>query len=137
MSVGLLIVSHNNIGSSMLQTAIDILEICPLNTECLSVAPYSVTEHITHQAQGMIEQLDQGDGILILTDIFGATPSNIACRLQAKQIKMIAGLNLPMLLRILNYAQLSLDELASKALEGGQAGIIECSMHEGSITHIP
>lgn len=126
MSVGLLIVSHNNIGHAMLQTAMDILEICPLQTECLSVAPYSITEHITEQARGIMEQLEQGDGILILSDLLGATPSNIACRLQNDNTRMVTGLNLPMLLKIFNYAQLSLDELTQKALEGGNNGVTVC-----------
>ena len=73
----------------------------------------------------MVNELDTGDGVLILTDLCGATPSNIACRLSHLQhVKVVVGLNMPMLLRILNYPNLSLEEMAEKAVDGGRQGVM-------------
>ncbi|MBW3546289.1 MAG: hypothetical protein KY428_11955, partial [Bacteroidetes bacterium] len=64
---------------------------------------------------------DSGDGVLVLTDAFGSTPSNIAMRLSRQSgVTVVSGLNLPMLLRVMNYPQLSLEELQiNNALPGG------------------
>jgi PTS system ascorbate-specific IIA component len=72
-----------------------------------------------------VEQLDQGDGVLVLTDIYGSTPSNIASHLSSRPgVQVVAGLNLPMLLRVLNYARLDLATLAEKAVSGGREGVV-------------
>ena len=69
--------------------------------------------------------LDHGDGVLVLTDLYGATPCNVAHRLPSLGLHMhcVSGLNLPMLLRVLNYPEQSLDELAQTAASGGRGGI--------------
>ena len=73
----------------------------------------------------MVMELDTGDGVLVLTDVCGATPSNIACRLVSLgRVMVVSGLNLPMLMRILNYPNLSLEELAERAVSGGRQGIM-------------
>ena len=75
-------------------------------------------------------KLDHGQGVLILTDIYGSTPSNIACALSTKEnVRIISGINLPMLIRVLNYPNLELDELVLKAISGGQEGIMDCISH--------
>jgi mannose PTS system EIIA component len=76
------------------------------------------------RAQQYLQQLEQGDGVLILTDLYGSTPSNIACKLRNDKVAVITGLNLPMLIRVLNYPALNLHELAEKATGGGREGII-------------
>jgi PTS system ascorbate-specific IIA component len=74
-----------------------------------------------------LKKLDQGHGILILTDMFGSTPSNIACAVSDRtDIRVVSGLNLPMLIRVLNYPALNLEELEIKALSGGQEGVVRC-----------
>ncbi len=126
MSVGLLLITHGQVGSALLESATSILGICPLHTETLSVATYSEPEQITRQAQGILRQIDQGGGVLVLTDLYGSTPANIACSLyQAERVRVVAGLNLPMLIKIFNYAQLDLDALVAKALRGGCGGVME------------
>ncbi|CAK0770012.1 hypothetical protein CCP3SC15_4060003 [Gammaproteobacteria bacterium] len=74
----------------------------------------------------MAGSLDQGDGVLVLTDMYGSTPSNIACRLDSEKVRIVAGVNLPMLIRVLNYSYLSLEDLTNKAISGGRDGIIHC-----------
>ena len=74
-----------------------------------------------------LHEIDQGDGTLILTDMYGSTPSNIACDTSERHdIRIVSGLNLPMLIRVLNYPHLSLNELEQKAITGGQDGVVSC-----------
>lgn len=127
MTVGLLIVTHNRIGSDLLDTATNMLGICPLSTLVLPVTQDNDPDRTYAAARRMVKDLDQGEGVLILTDVYGSTPSNIASRLREHQrVRVVAGVNLPMLIRILNYPRLELDELADKALSGGRDGVLLC-----------
>lgn len=127
MSVGLLLISHQNIASHLLETTRKMLNTCPLATRALEVPLDYPVEKVLAQAREYIKNLDTGNGVLILTDIYGATPSNIAKTLcDNEKYKLVAGLNLPMLVRILNYPQLSLEEMALKAVTGGHDGILLC-----------
>ena len=127
MSVGLLLISHDGIASQLLSTARKMLGTTPLATRVLDVPLDAPLDKIQQQAQSYIETLDQGHGVLILTDLFGSTPSNIGKHLLVNSgFKMVSGMNLPMLVRILNYPELSLDDMASKAVSGGKDGVIIC-----------
>lgn len=127
MAVGLLIISHNRIGQDLLATATSMLGKSPLRAEHLAVSQSGDPDEIYARASALCESLDEGDGVLVLTDMFGSTPSNIATRLLCNPRWMVvAGINLPMLVRVLNYPQLSLPELADKALTGGHDGIVLC-----------
>jgi PTS system ascorbate-specific IIA component len=124
MSVGLLIVTHNRIGAELLQTATSILGSCPLNARTLEVRVDCDRDRIQKQARALIGELDEGDGVLVLTDIYGATPSNIASDLASTgSVELVSGINLPMVLRVFNYASLSLAEITQKAVSGGQEGV--------------
>ena len=126
MSVGLLIITHDGIGPSLLGTTSLMLGGCPLNAKLLMASRDSDPVELAQQAHEYINSLDTGDGVLVLTDLYGSTPSNIAHKLREENtIRVIAGLNLSMLIRVLNYPDLSLDELAEKALTGGRDGILE------------
>ena len=75
----------------------------------------------------MVDRLQGGDGVLVLTDMFGSTPSNVASRLMARDgIQIVSGINLPMLLRVLNYPELGLEELVQKAVSGARDGVRVC-----------
>jgi len=127
MSIGLLIITHNDIGSSLLESATNMLGCCPVLAETLAVTPDSNPDELRLLARNMIHDLDQGDGVLVLTDMFGSTPSNIATSIElSRNISVVSGVNLPMLVRVLNYPHLSLDKLTAKALSGGCDGIIDC-----------
>ncbi len=125
MSVGLLIITHDGIGPSLLGTTSHMLGGCPLQAKLLMASRDSDPVELAATANDYIKQLDSGDGVLILTDQYGSTPSNIAAKLKDDNTRAIAGLNLSMLIRVLNYPQLSLDELVEKALSGGRDGIVE------------
>ncbi len=125
MSVGILLITHNCIGEELLRTARDTLGFCPVQTRALAVSQDVDPEQMAAQAQELLRELDAGEGVLVLTDAYGSTPSNVACSLaREERIHVIAGLNLPMLLRVFNYPRLTLAELSEKALTGGQDGVI-------------
>ncbi|NOQ81554.1 MAG: PTS mannose transporter subunit IIA [Methylophaga sp.] len=127
MAVGILLVSHNQIGTELINTARQMLSCSPLPTKVISISINDNPDKIRQQLNAELKGLDQGNGILIMTDMFGSTPSNIACTVSERDdIRVISGLNLPMLIRVLNYPSLSLNELEQKALTGGQEGIVCC-----------
>lgn len=125
MTIGVLILSHELLGQSMLEVCTKTLGVCPLATKVMDVPLDSDTGEITRHAEKMVQELDTGDGVLVLTDLCGATPSNIASRLNhSGKLMVVAGLNLPMLMRILNYPKLRLEEMAERAVEGGRQGVM-------------
>jgi PTS system ascorbate-specific IIA component len=127
MSIGLLIITHNHIGDALLLTATHMLEKCPLETKTLEVTNQSNPDLLRQQALELMHQLDQGDGVLVLTDMYGSTPSNIAATLLSKgRVHVVAGINLPMLVRVFNYPSLDLNDLTIKAVSGGNDGIVHC-----------
>jgi PTS system mannose-specific IIA component len=123
MSVGLLIISHEEIGRALIQTVIQTLGSSPLPVEILSVPKECYPEALAEHARKAAASLDHDAGVLVLTDMYGATPSNIALRLAGAKVRIVTGLNLPMLRRVLNYSQLGLDQLAEKAVSGGREGV--------------
>lgn len=126
MSVGLLIITHNDIGKELLNAATEMLGVCPLEAVAYSVSRNSDPDQLEKTARESIARLDTGDGVLILTDAYGSTPSNISTRLlDESHTRMVSGINLPMLIRVLNYPRLGLDALTGKALSGGNDGILE------------
>ena len=122
--VGLLIITHNKVGEALFDAATSVLGNCPLPCEILTVSQDCDPEERIQQAQAYLKKLNQGDGVLVITDMYGSTPSNIASKLAADNVTIITGINLPMMVRILNYPKLSLDKLANKAVSGGQTGVI-------------
>ena len=128
MTVGLLLVTHGKLGRHLLDTMTEMMSgTLPLQHDTLEVRRVQSPEAMLAQGGKTIERLDSGDGVLILTDAFGSTPSNIANKLGAgPAARVVAGVNLPMLVRIFNYPKLGIDELAKIAVEGGQRGIMMC-----------
>lgn len=128
MAVSILTVTHGNLGRELLQTTESMLDSpLPLTCKSLSVTNTSNTDELLDRAKKLCNQMDEGDGVLVLTDIFGSTPSNICNKIDTvADIRVLAGLSLPMLIRTMNYPHLSLDKLAKKALSGAHDGIIDC-----------
>jgi PTS system ascorbate-specific IIA component len=122
--VGILLVSHGAFGESLIHCASHVLGKRPLYLRQLGVTVHDDPDAILPVAQDLIRFLDQGGGVLVLTDIYGATPSNIAARiLEPGRVEGIAGVNLPMLIRALTYRDEPLEVVISKALTGGQDGL--------------
>jgi len=127
MSVGLLLITHNRIGAELLETATRMLGRCPLAALSLPVTVHDDPDLLREEARRCAERLDDGQGVLVLTDLFGSTPANIANALKAREgVQVLAGVNLPMLVRVLNYPELELAALAEKALSGGNDGVMRC-----------
>ena len=74
-----------------------------------------------------LRRVDGGQGVLVLTDLYGATPSNLAAKLAriGTPVRRVSALSLPMLLRVMNYAELELDELPAVAAAGARNGVIQ------------
>ncbi|HLQ25257.1 MAG TPA: hypothetical protein VK138_05185 [Acidiferrobacterales bacterium] len=123
--IGILILAQKDIGRGFIYAAEHVLGQCPPQLDVLPVNYDQPPEQLAQLLQQYITKLDQGQGVLILTDIYGATHTNVACRfLKKNHIELIAGLNLPMLIRILNYRNLDFPGLIDKALSGGTEGIV-------------
>jgi PTS system ascorbate-specific IIA component len=125
MTVAILLLTHEEMGAAMITTAHHILGRLSLPIEAHAIPPGSDAESALRDTLAHVRRLDAGDGVLVLTDVYGATPSNVAERISAGEpgIRRVSGLNLPMLLRVLNYAEQGLSELAQTAAQGGRNGI--------------
>jgi mannose PTS system EIIA component len=127
MSVGILLVTHAGIGSALVAVATALLRgNLPLKVEAFEVPFDGEPDALLPQASAALRRVDDGHGVLILTDIYGATPSNLAARLAriGTPARRVSALNLPMLLRVMNYAELPLDELPAVAASGARNGVI-------------
>lgn len=122
--IGILIVSHGAFGESLIHSASHVLGKRPLYLRQLGVTVHDDPDALIPLAEDLIRFLDQGEGVLVLTDIYGATPSNIASRLlRHGRVEGLAGVNLPMLIRALTYRNESLAAMRDKALEGATEGV--------------
>ena len=126
MSVGVLLVSHPGIGSALLAMAGKLLSRLPLAAEAFEVGFGDDPDAVLPAASAALRRVDGGDGVLVLTDLYGATPANVAARLArlGTPVRRVSGLNLPMLLRVMNYAELGLDELPAVAAAGARNGVV-------------
>jgi len=125
MSVGLLIVSHNELGDALLKTVESTLGRLPLSHKAFKVGQDTDPFALMPELKAVVNRMDHGDGVLVLTDMFGSTPSNLAQALQDEaNVRVVTGLNLPMLVRVMNYPELSLEQLAQKAFSGGRDGVL-------------
>lgn len=123
---GILLVTHNGLGDSFVDCVKHVLGEVPPNLKVLSVLASDDPQLKLVEGQTLIKQLDTGGGVLILADVFGATPSNIGRQLcHAERVIGVAGLNLPMLLRVVCSPDKSLPELAQLAVEGGRECIVK------------
>ena len=124
--IGILIVSHGAFGESLIHCASHVLGKRPLYLRQLGVTVHDDPDAILPLAEDLVRYLDQGKGVLVLSDIYGATPSNIASRLLSPgKVEGVAGVNLPMLIRALTYREeAGLASLVEKALSGAAEGIV-------------
>jgi PTS system ascorbate-specific IIA component len=118
----------------MLHIATRIVGRSAMPIKCLEVPPDAELKPVSERANSMLKVLDRGTGVLVLTDIYGATPHNIAQQVACGRpgMTVLSGLNLPMLVRVFNYPDDDLDTLASKAAEGGNRGIMSCPLESAS-----
>ncbi|MBI4809826.1 MAG: PTS fructose transporter subunit IIA [Nitrosomonadales bacterium] len=123
--VGILLITHNGLGDSLIDCIRHVLGKVPPHLKALSVLADDDPAGKEAEASTLIAQLDTGNGVLLLSDVYGATPCNIAKRLCIPgRIEGVAGVNLPMLLRVACYTNKPLPELVLRALEGGKECIV-------------
>ena len=126
-SSAILLVTHSPLGNALLQVAAHILGAAPDFLEVLDISPTAEQETMIDDGLLLLRQLDQHEGIVILSDCKGSTPGNIAEQLHliAFNSSLVYGLNLPMLLRAVNYCEQSHHAVATAAVAGGRKSIIE------------
>lgn len=124
-TVGLFLLTHGSLGEALLQCACHVMGGRPAQIAQLGLSAQDDPLQALPLAREMLALVDAGKGVLILTDIYGATPANVATRLlQPGRIEGLAGVNLPMLLRSLTYRDQGMAVLLDKALAGGREGVL-------------
>ena len=126
MSVGILLITHEGIGHALLAVATRLLRKLPLETAAFEVPFDGDVELLLPQASAALRKVDDGDGVLVLTDLYGASPSNLAAQVArlGTPVRRVAALSLPMLLRVMNYPEQGLDDLPATAAAGARNGAI-------------
>ena len=126
MAVGILLVTHPGIGPALIAVATRLLRQLPLKTEAFEISFDADPDALLPAASAALRRVDDGQGVLVLTALYGATPSTLAAQIArlGTPVRRVSALNLPMLLRVMNYAELDLDELPAVAAAGARNGVI-------------
>jgi PTS system mannose-specific IIA component len=123
--IGILLVTHFGLGETLIQCACHVLNKRPVQIQQLGIAAQDDPLDALPLAKELLALVDSGQGVLVLTDIYGATPSNVAVKLlEPGRIEGIAGVNLPMLLRALNYRDRDMETLVARTVAGGHDGVV-------------
>ena len=122
--IGVLLVTHGEIGTALLASGTQILG-AQRQVATLSVWRQDDPDDLVLRARELMDQIDAGDGVLVLTDIFGATPGNVVSKLlQDGHVEGVSGVSLPMLLRVLTSRNGSLTAAVQRAMSGGAEGVV-------------
>ena len=124
--VGILIITHGTLGESLIHSASHVMCGRPAQLVQIGVGMHDDPQVVLPQAIKLLRSLDDGAGVLILSDVYGATPSNIACKLLVPgRVEGVAGINLPMLVRALTYRNEPLKTVVAKTISGGIEGVMQ------------
>lgn len=123
--IGILIIAHGTLGESLIHCASHVLNKRPARLKQLGITAQDDPLLLLPQARALVKELDDGSGVLILSDMYGGSPSNIAAKLLIPgRVEGIAGVNLPMVIRALTYRDRPLGTLIVKAVSGGCEGVL-------------
>jgi PTS system ascorbate-specific IIA component len=123
--IGVLVIGHDSLPESLVQAAAHVLGARPPQLETLSVCCNDDPLDLLPRAREAIARLDTGDGVLVFSDIYGATPCNLVCKLvDPGHVEAVAGVNLPMLVRAFTYRARGMDTMIKKAVSGGCEGVL-------------
>jgi mannose PTS system EIIA component len=123
--IGILIVAHGSLGDSLAGAVTHVLGNRPKQFATLQVAATDDPLTLLPQARAQVAALDTGDGVLIFSDIYGATPSNLTAKLLVRgRVEAVAGVNLPMLVRAFTYRDKGMETMIKKAISGGCDGVL-------------
>lgn len=129
--IGVFIIAHDSLGESLVRAVTHVLGTRPPQFEVLSVAATDDPILLLPQAREALERLDTGEGVLIFSDIYGATPCNLAVKLlEPGRIHGIAGVNLPMLVRTFTYRTRDMETIVRKAVSGGCEGVLQMDVDQ-------
>ena len=128
--IGLLLITHETLGEALIQCACHVLNRRPAQLLQLGVAACDDPNDLLPLANQILQLVDSGEGVLVMTDIYGASPSNLAAKLLLPgTIEGLAGVNLPMLLRAINYRDKGMETLLSRSIGGGRDGVFNMLKH--------
>jgi len=117
--IGILVISHEPLGTALLHCTRHIFGRLPVQLAALDVIPDEDPEAALHSARELLKRINDGSGVIVLTDIFGATPARIAARLaEPNRVRVIAGVNLPILVKALTYRRGPLEEVSERLMQG-------------------
>lgn len=123
--VGILLLTHAPLGSAFIEAASHVFRGRPERLEAIDVIADQNIDQVNHLAREAVKRLDDGAGVLVMTDILGGTPSNCCRQLgEPDRVATIAGISMPMLLRAITYRHDTLDVVVEMALAGGQNGAL-------------
>ncbi len=123
--VGILLMTHAPLGQAFISAATHVFRTRPERLDAVDVNADQDTHEVEQLAKQAIAGLDDGSGVLVITDVMGGTPSNCTLGLcNVENVAVIAGISLPMLLRAITYRQDTLDVVVEMALAGGQGGAV-------------
>jgi len=123
--IGVLIVAHDSLGDSLADAVAHVLGGRPPQFEVLAVHAADDPQLLLPAARLQLDRLDSGEGVLVMSDIYGATPCNLACKLlQPGRVEGLAGVNLPMLVRAFTYRTKGMEAMITKAVSGGCEGVL-------------
>ncbi|MDP5238525.1 PTS fructose transporter subunit IIA [Uliginosibacterium sp. 31-16] len=124
--IGILIITHGTLGESLIQCICHVINKRPPHIAQLGIAEQDAPQDALDEARRLLASVDDGEGVLILTDIYGATPANIAMKLLIPgKVEGVAGVSIPMLLRVLTYREKSdIQTVVHKAISGGCDGVL-------------
>jgi len=123
--IGILIIAHGSLGESLKECAKHVIGNEPRQLAFLAVNTDDDPNKLLPKAQDLVLELDHGDGVLVLSDMYGATPCNIVSKLLVPgKIEGVAGVNMPMIVRTMTYRHESLMALVEKAISGGREGVV-------------
>ena len=128
--IGILLITHGSFGEALVQNACHVLNKRPVQVNQLGVSAQDDPLDLLPLALRMLELVDNGEGVLDLTDIFGASPANLAIKLlEPGRVEGLTGVNLPMLLRALTYREKGMEILLQRARDGGRDGVFNMLEH--------
>ncbi|MBI2307023.1 MAG: PTS fructose transporter subunit IIA [Rhodocyclales bacterium] len=128
--IGILLITHGSFGEALVQNVCHVLNKRPLLIAQLGVAAQDDPLDILSLAKLLLNEVDGGEGVLVMTDIYGATPANLALKLlEPGRVEGVAGVSLPMLLRAITYRERGMETMITKAISGGRDGIFNMRDH--------
>ena len=123
--IGVLIIAHEDLGDALIRCVTHVLGSRPALFESLTIGAHDEAFKLLPQARKLVAALDDGEGVLILSDIYGATPCNLACKLLVPgRVEVVTGVSLPMVVRAFTYRDRGLAMMVSKAVSGGRDGVL-------------